>query len=262
MRSRSGPSQREAGARMTALRADAALRARQPAGAPDHRAQPARLPARLARAPLGLLRAAVLPARRSASGSARSSATCPGPGGEPIPYALFVAPALLASVGDERRDHREHVQLLLQAELRQDVRVDPATPLSPGDIALGELAWALIRGGAVRDRLPGRDGRPRARRARRWASCAVPAALLIGFAFAAVGMAATSFMRTWQDFDLIQLVILPLFLFSARSSRSTTYPEPLRIIVQLTPLYHGVDLLRCADGRGDRARTCSSTSPT
>ena len=32
---------------------------------------------------------------------------------------------------------------------------------------------------------------------------------------AAVGMAATSFMRTWQDFDLIQLVILPLFLFSA-----------------------------------------------
>ena len=49
----------------------------------------------------------------------------PGPGGEPIPYALFVAPALLAHVGDERRDHREHVQLLLQAQLREDVRVDP-----------------------------------------------------------------------------------------------------------------------------------------
>ena len=41
-----------------------------------------------------------------------------------------------------------------------------------------------------------------------------------GFAFAAVGMAATTFMRTWQDFDLIQLVILPLFLFSA-----TFYPD-------------------------------------
>ena len=49
---------------------------------------------------------------------------------------------------------------------------------------------------------------------------AVPAALLVGFAFGAVGMAATSFMKTWQDFDLIQLVVLPMFLFSARSTRS------------------------------------------
>ena len=58
-------------------------------------------------------------------------------------------------------------------------------------------------------------------------------------------MAATSFMRTWQDFDLIQLVILPMFLFSG-----TFYPlddvsaEPLQLVVQLTPLYQGVDLLR------------------
>jgi lipooligosaccharide transport system permease protein len=57
-------------------------------------------------------------------------------------------------------------------------------------------------------------------------------------------MAATSFMRTWQDFDLVQLVILPLFLFSATFYPITTYPEPLRTIVQLTPLYHGVDLIR------------------
>jgi lipooligosaccharide transport system permease protein len=57
-------------------------------------------------------------------------------------------------------------------------------------------------------------------------------------------MAATSFMRTWQDFDLVQLVILPLFLFSATFYPIDTYPEPLRIVVQLTPLYHGVDLIR------------------
>ncbi len=72
----------------------------------------------------------------------------------------------------------------------------------------------------------------------------MPAALLIGFAFGAVGMAATSFMRTWQDFDLVQLVILPLFLFSATFYPITTYPEPVRLLVQLTPLYHGVDLVR------------------
>jgi lipooligosaccharide transport system permease protein len=73
---------------------------------------------------------------------------------------------------------------------------------------------------------------------------AIPAAVLIGWAFAAVGMAATTFMRTWQDFDLIQLVLLPLFLFSATFYPISVYPEPIRTIVQFTPLYQGVELLR------------------
>jgi lipooligosaccharide transport system permease protein len=77
-----------------------------------------------------------------------------------------------------------------------------------------------------------------------WVVLALPAALLVGFAFGAVGMAATSFMKTWQDFDLIQLVVLPLFLFSATFYPIETYPEAIRVIVQLTPLYQGVDLIR------------------
>ena len=77
-----------------------------------------------------------------------------------------------------------------------------------------------------------------------WVVLALPGALLVGFAFGAAGMAATSFMKTWQDFDLIQLVILPLFLFSATFYPIETYPEPIRFIVQLTPLYQGVDLIR------------------
>jgi lipooligosaccharide transport system permease protein len=117
------------------------------------------------------------------------------------------------------------------------------TPMSPGDISLGELAWALIRGalystgflavmvvfGLVRSPL---------------VLLTLPGSLLIGFAFAAVGMAATSFMRTWQDFDLIQLVILPMFLFSGTFFPIDGLPEGIRLLVQLTPLYQGVDLLR------------------
>jgi lipooligosaccharide transport system permease protein len=57
-------------------------------------------------------------------------------------------------------------------------------------------------------------------------------------------MAATSFMKTWQDFDLIQLVLLPLFLFSATFYPLDTYPPLLQTIVAWTPLYQGVDLLR------------------
>ena len=77
-----------------------------------------------------------------------------------------------------------------------------------------------------------------------WVVLAVPAALLVGFAFGAVGMAATSFMKTWQDFDLIQLVILPLFLFSATFYPLDTYPPALQWVVRVTPLYQGVDLIR------------------
>jgi lipooligosaccharide transport system permease protein len=77
-----------------------------------------------------------------------------------------------------------------------------------------------------------------------WVIFAVPGAILVGLAFAAVGMAATTFMKTWQDFDLIQLVILPLFLFSGTFYPIDAYPPALQTIVRLTPLYQGVDLLR------------------
>jgi len=77
-----------------------------------------------------------------------------------------------------------------------------------------------------------------------WALLALPAAVLIGFAFAGAGMALTTFMRSWQDFDLIQLVILPLFLFSGTFYPLTAYPEGIQTIIELTPLWHGVDLLR------------------
>jgi lipooligosaccharide transport system permease protein len=77
-----------------------------------------------------------------------------------------------------------------------------------------------------------------------WLILTLPAALLISFAFGAVGMACTSFMRTWQDFDLIQLVILPMFLFAGTFYPVETYPPALQVVVRLTPLYQGVDLLR------------------
>ena len=37
-----------------------------------------------------------------------------------------------------------------------------------------------------------------------WAVLMLPAALLIAFAFGAVGMAVTSYMKSWQDLDLVQ----------------------------------------------------------
>jgi lipooligosaccharide transport system permease protein len=166
-----------------------------------------------------------------------------GPGGQPIPYALFVAPALLAASSMNGAITESTFNFFFKLNYDKTFASILTTPMSPGDISLGELGWALIRGalytigflvvmvlfGLARSPL---------------ILLTLPGALLIGFAFAAVGMAATSFMKTWQDFDLIQLVILPMFLFSGTFFPLDALPEGLRLVVQLTPLYQGVDLLR------------------
>ena len=163
--------------------------------------------------------------------------------GREIPYTAFVAPALLASSAMNGAIYDSTFNVFFKLNYAKTYDAILATPVGVGDVALGEIGWALFRGGIYAAAflfvmvVLGMVLSP-------WAALAFPAALLIGFAFGAVGMAATSFMRTWQDFDLVQLVILPLFLFSATFYPITTYPEPVRLLVQLTPLYHGVDLIR------------------
>ncbi len=169
--------------------------------------------------------------------------TISGPGGVEISYQLFLAPALLASSAMNGAIMESTFNFFFKLNYNKTFASILATPLSPGDIALGELGWALIRGGLYAIGFMavmvvfGLVVTP-------WVIFAVPAALLLGFAFGAVGMAATSFMRTWQDFDLIQLVVLPMFLFSGTFYPLDAYPEALRVLVQLTPLYQGVDLIR------------------
>jgi lipooligosaccharide transport system permease protein len=68
--------------------------------------------------------------------------------------------------------------------------------------------------------------------------------VLIGFAFAGVGMAATTYMRSWKDFDFVVLATLPMFLFSTTFYPLSVYPRPLQIVVEFTPLYQAVALLR------------------
>jgi len=57
-------------------------------------------------------------------------------------------------------------------------------------------------------------------------------------------MAATTFMRSWQDFDLVNLVVLPLFLFSGTFFPISAYPDALRGVIMLTPLWQGTDMIR------------------
>ena len=166
-----------------------------------------------------------------------------GPGGEVVGYASFVAPALLATASMNGAIYDSTFNVFFRLKYAKFYDAALATPMRPGDIALGEIGWALIRGGlyavafmAVMLAL----GLVHSA----WAVLDVPVALLIGFGSAAAGMAATTFMRSWQDFEFITLATLPMFLLSATFYPLSVYPRPIQIVVECTPLYQGVALMR------------------
>jgi lipooligosaccharide transport system permease protein len=166
-----------------------------------------------------------------------------GPGGTRVTFAAFMAPALLAtsSMNGAIFDSTFNVFFRLKYAKVYDAAL--ATPLRAPDVALGEITWALIRGAIYAFAFTavmavmGLLNSP-------WAAGVLPAAVLTGFAFAAVGMAATTFMRSWQDFEYVTLVSLPLFLFSTTFFPLSVYPRGVAVLVECTPLYQSVTLMR------------------
>jgi lipooligosaccharide transport system permease protein len=169
-----------------------------------------------------------------------------GVNGRLIAYTSFVAPGLLASSAMNGAMIDSTFQVFYKLKIAKTYDAMLSTPLGVGDVSLGELSWCVLRGTlysgvflAIMEGL-GYIVSP-------WAILCWPAAILISLAFASVGMAGTSFMRSWQDFDMVSLAFIPLFLFSATFYPLTVYPGWLQAVVRCTPLYQGVVLVRAAD---------------
>jgi lipooligosaccharide transport system permease protein len=166
-----------------------------------------------------------------------------GPGGVQLSYANFVAPGLLAAAAMNGAIFDATFGLFFKLKYAKTYEAVMSTPLEIEDIAVGEVAWSLLRGAiyagffvvvmAVQGTISSW-----------WGLLVWPAAILIAAAFATAGMACATFMRGWQDFDYIQLILLPLFLFSTTFYPLSTYPSWLRVVVWATPLFHGVQLVR------------------
>ncbi len=165
-----------------------------------------------------------------------------GPDGEPISYAAFIAPALLAAAAMNGSVFEMYnVFFKLRYEKLYDAAL--AAPLQPKDIVVGEVTWSLLRSGLYATGFLLVAGLLRLVESW-WALLALPAALLIGFCFAAATVAGVTYMRSWQDFDLLLLLTIPMFLFSATFYPLEVYPPSFRWLAQLSPLYHGVEIVR------------------
>ena len=168
--------------------------------------------------------------------------------GTSVPYAVFIAPALLASSSMNGAIYETSHNFFYKLKYARLYDAIIATPMSLGDVARGEVLWALMRGSlyavgflAVIGGLGltglGLISSP-------LGLLAFPASMVVGFGFAGAGMAATTFVRSWRDFDYLELAIMPMFLFSGTFYPIDAYPPLLQAFVQATPLYRGVHLIR------------------
>jgi lipooligosaccharide transport system permease protein len=166
----------------------------------------------------------------------------PGPNG-PIEYDQFVAPGMMAVAAMNGCVFDTTFNFFFKYKYAKTYDGMLATPLGTEDIVRGELTWALLRGvlhsGVFLATMWAMGLTPSG-----WGVLAVPGAALVGFGFAGAGLGLTTFMRSWLDFDYVQLAILPMFLFSATFFPLSEYPDGLAWVVRLTPLYQGVAIER------------------
>ncbi len=165
------------------------------------------------------------------------------PGGRSVPYAAYIAPALLAvsAMNGAVYDSTWNVFFKMHFGKLYDAML--STSLGPLDVALGEICYALLRGLVYAAgfltvmQVLGLN--------LAWtAVLSLPAVVLIAFGFASLGMAVTSYMSTFQQMDWITIVMLPMFLLSATFFPISVYPEPLQLAIQAMPLWHAVELIR------------------
>ena len=163
--------------------------------------------------------------------------------GQEVSYGAFIAPALLAVSAMNGAVYDSTWNVFFKMNYTKLYQGMLSTSLGPLDVAFGEITLALLRGAVYATgflivmQVLGLN--------LSWlAILALPAVVLIAFAFASFGMAITSYMKTFQQMDWINFVMLPMFLFSATFYPLSVYPEWIQTVIQALPLWHAVELMR------------------
>ena len=160
-----------------------------------------------------------------------------------VRYAAWVAPAILATTAMNTAFNQTSFGVFARIKVDHTYQAILPTPVSVTDIAFGEIASAIINavltsvGFVVVMAVTGLVTSPAV-------LLAIPASVLVGFAFGAGGLAVTTFLRDFADMQYIQLVMLPMYLFATTFYPLSTYAAPLRPVVEVLPLYQAIQLVR------------------
>ena len=163
--------------------------------------------------------------------------------GVEVSYAAFIAPALLASSAMNGALMDATFNVFFKMHFMKIYHTMMSTSLGPMDVALGEIGWAMIRGAAyalaftIVVALFGLL-------TTWWALLMIPAAILVAFAFASIGMTITSYMKSFHQLNWLNFWLLPIFLFSGTFYPITIYPDWLQAIIMVTPLWQAIAMMR------------------
>jgi len=163
--------------------------------------------------------------------------------GVDVRYAAFVAPAILATTAMNGAFNQTTFAVFTRIKTERSYEAIVPTPLSIADIAIGEVVSAVLMGVfasvgfVVVMLILGLVVSPAV-------LLAIPGALVVGFAFGSAGLAVTTYLRDFSDFQMIQLVMLPMFLFATTFYPLSVYPGWARPIVEILPLYQSIELIR------------------
>lgn len=165
------------------------------------------------------------------------------PGGRIVSYATFIAPGLLATSAMNGAIYDSTWNVFFKLKFDRIYQGMLQTSLGSVDVALGEIGWALLRGLAYTLGFMC-VAVPAGLIPSWWGIFAIPAAVLIAFGFASIGMAITSYFTTFQQMDFINIVMLPMFLFSGSFYPLTVYPGYLQGILKSLPLWQAIEMVR------------------
>jgi lipooligosaccharide transport system permease protein len=161
-----------------------------------------------------------------------------------LTYLQFLAPGLLAATVMQSAAFEATFPIIGGLNWQRTFHAMYATPLSPRDIALGNLAWIAIRMAMISTVFTavivvlGAAHSP-------LVILGIPVAVLTGMSFAAPIAAYNGTQRTPIRFNVIfRFGITPLFLFSGTFFPIESLPAPFQALAWLSPLWHGVDLTR------------------
>ena len=163
--------------------------------------------------------------------------------GQPVGYVAFIAPALLATSAMNGAIYDSTMNVYFKLNHDRIYHGMLSTSLGPMDVALGEIGWALLRGLSYAVGFMALVT-PLGLIPSAWGILAIPAAVLIAFGFASFGMAVTSYMKSWQQLEIVNVVLLPMFLFSGSFYPLSVFPDWLQTVIRLFPLAHAIDLVR------------------
>ena len=163
--------------------------------------------------------------------------------GQVVSYAMFIAPGLLATSAMNGAIYDSTWNVYFKLHEGKIYHGMLATSLGPLDVALGEILTALLRGFAYAVGFMA-VATPMGLIPSWWGVLAIPAAVLIAFGFASIGMAITSYFKSYQQMGLINISLLPIFLFSGSFYPLSVFPDWAQIIIKTLPLWHAIELIR------------------